>query len=221
MSAPEKWSAEKLAGATKKELVDFLQQYGNTELLLKHKLRGKAVNIAKVKKQPELVAAFEELFTTQAFRTEEDDQKEEQIKTAKEQQEQQKKEELQKKEQEEVVTPVAKINEPKQYVKETLKKGDKTNFPKAGDKVSVRYKGMLENGTIFDSNITKKSKPLMFVVGVGKVIRGWDEGLLEMSVGETAKLTIESEWAYGAKGAPPAIPPNARLIFEVELLGIH
>ena len=101
-----------------------------------------------------------------------------------------------------------------------FKKGNKRVYPKVGDKVKVKYRGTLEDGTVFDSNMSKKAKPLVFPVGKGKVIRGWDEGLQEMSVGETAKLVIEPEWAYGAKGAPPAIPPNATLTFEVELVEV-
>ncbi|CAI9549054.1 unnamed protein product [Staurois parvus] len=117
---------------------------------------------------------------------------------------------------------------PPKYTKFMLKKGDKTNFPKKGDTVHCWYTGTLENGTVFDSNITtsakkkKATKPLAFKVGVGRVIRGWDEALLTMSKGEKAKLEIESEWAYGKKGQPDAkIPPNAKLIFEVELVDIN
>ncbi|KAL0967683.1 hypothetical protein UPYG_G00255550 [Umbra pygmaea] len=83
------------------------------------------------------------------------------------------------------------------------------------------------DGTVFDTNIPatarkkKQSKPLSFKVGLGRVIRGWDEGILTMSKGETAKLEIEPEWAYGKKGLPDSkIPPNAKLIFEVELVAV-
>jgi FK506-binding protein 3 len=65
-----------------------------------------------------------------------------------------------------------------------------------------RYTGMLENGHIFDTNVGKKKSALKFKVGMGKVIRGWDEAVLEMSKGEKAKITIEPDWAYGAKGTP-------------------
>nr|CAD87785.1 novel protein similar to human FK506 binding protein 3 (FKBP3) [Danio rerio] len=116
---------------------------------------------------------------------------------------------------------------PPKFTKSILKKGDKTNFPKKGETVSCWYTGTLEDGTVFDTNIPatakkkKQSKPLSFKVGMGKVIRGWDEGLLTMSKGETARLEIESEWAYGKKGLPDAkIPPNAKLIFEVELVAV-
>ncbi|KAJ9071618.1 FK506-binding protein 2B, variant 2 [Entomophthora muscae] len=89
------------------------------------------------------------------------------------------------------------------------------------DTVHCWYTGTLEDGTVFDSNTgagkTKKPKhPLSFKVGVGRVIRGWDEALLTMSKGEKSKITIEPEWAYGKKGLPSAgVPPNSRLIFEV------
>ncbi|RKO91289.1 hypothetical protein BDK51DRAFT_15496, partial [Blyttiomyces helicus] len=98
------------------------------------------------------------------------------------------------------------------------------DYPKKGNTVSCFYTGTLEDGRIFDSNNTGKKKPvpLKFKVGVGRVIRGWDEALLTMSKGEKAKLYIESEWAYGKKGMPEArIPPNSPLIFEVELVGIE
>ncbi|XP_068947878.1 peptidyl-prolyl cis-trans isomerase FKBP3 isoform X2 [Petaurus breviceps papuanus] len=116
---------------------------------------------------------------------------------------------------------------PPKYTKSILKKGDKTNFPKKGDIVHCWYTGTLQDGTVFDTNIQtsakkkKNAKPLSFKVGVGKVIRGWDEALLTMSKGEKAHLEIEPEWAYGKKGQPDAkIPPNAKLYFEVELVDI-
>uniref|UniRef100_A0A3B3QE35 peptidylprolyl isomerase n=1 Tax=Paramormyrops kingsleyae TaxID=1676925 RepID=A0A3B3QE35_9TELE len=117
---------------------------------------------------------------------------------------------------------------PPKYTKSVLKKGDKVNFPKKSDTVSCWYTGTLEDGTVFDTNIPatakkkKQSKPLSFKVGMGRVIRGWDEALLTMSKGETAKIEIEPEWAYGKKGQPDSkIPPNAKLIFEVELVSIE
>jgi len=83
----------------------------------------------------------------------------------------------------------------------------------------------LEDGKVFDQNVDPVKKklppPLSFKVGVGKVIKGWDEALLTMTVNEKARLTIEPEWAYGKKGLVEAgIPSNATLIFEVELLSI-
>uniref|UniRef100_G3PH93 peptidylprolyl isomerase n=1 Tax=Gasterosteus aculeatus TaxID=69293 RepID=G3PH93_GASAC len=116
---------------------------------------------------------------------------------------------------------------PPKYFKSVLKKGDKENFPKKGDNVSCWYTGSLEDGTVFDTNIPttarkkKQTKPLTFKVGLGRVIRGWDEGIMTMSKGETSRLEIEPEWAYGRKGLPDSkIPPNAKLIFEVELVAV-
>ncbi|KAK3257827.1 FK506-binding protein 2B [Cymbomonas tetramitiformis] len=109
------------------------------------------------------------------------------------------------------------------YTKRIMKKGDKQNFPLKKQAIKCNYTGRLSDGTQFDSSYNEKKKqhnPLQFKVGIGKVIKGWDEALLTMSVGEKAEITIEPEWAYGKKGMSPKIPPNATLIFEVELVGI-
>lgn len=89
----------------------------------------------------------------------------------------------------------------------------------AGQNVSVHYTGWLENGQKFDSSVDR-GQPFSFPLGVGRVIRGWDEGVQGMKVGGKRKLIIPSNLGYGARGAGGAIPPNATLIFEVELLGI-
>ncbi len=91
--------------------------------------------------------------------------------------------------------------------------------PKAGDTVTVHYTGWLTDGSKFDSSVDR-DEPFAFVLGTGQVIRGWDEGVATLKVGDKARLTIPPEKAYGADGYPGAIPPNATLIFEVELLAI-
>jgi FKBP-type peptidyl-prolyl cis-trans isomerase len=89
-----------------------------------------------------------------------------------------------------------------------------------GDRVSVHYVGTLMDGKEFDSS-RKRGKPFDFVLGKGQVIKGWDQGVAGMKVGGKRKLTIPASLAYGARGSPPVIPPNATLQFEVELLAIN
>jgi FKBP-type peptidyl-prolyl cis-trans isomerase len=91
---------------------------------------------------------------------------------------------------------------------------------KAGQTVSVHYTGWLENGTKFDSSHDRR-QPFSFKLGAGQVIRGWDEGVAGMKIGGKRKLIIPSDLGYGARGAGGVIPPNATLIFEVELLGVR
>jgi FKBP-type peptidyl-prolyl cis-trans isomerase len=92
--------------------------------------------------------------------------------------------------------------------------------PQNGQVVVVHYTGRLTDGTKFDSSVDR-NEPFEFALGMGQVIEGWDKGLAQMQVGEKARLTIPPEMGYGAAGYPGAIPPNATLIFDVELLEIR
>ena len=90
---------------------------------------------------------------------------------------------------------------------------------KSGDTVTVHYTGWLTDGTKFDSSVDR-GQPFQFRLGIGQVIRGWDEGVAGMKIGGKRKLTIPPDMGYGQRGAGALIPPNATLVFEVELLGV-
>ena len=93
------------------------------------------------------------------------------------------------------------------------------SLPKQGQPVKVHYTGWLENGKKFDSSVDR-GQPFEFTLGVGQVIKGWDEGVSTMKVGGKRKLIIPAQLGYGERGAGGLIPPNATLIFDVELLAV-
>ncbi|MEK6284849.1 MAG: FKBP-type peptidyl-prolyl cis-trans isomerase [Acidobacteriota bacterium] len=103
------------------------------------------------------------------------------------------------------------------YIDEVVGTGES---PKPGRNVTVHYTGTLENGTKFDSSVDS-GQPYTFLIGTRAVIDGWDEGIMTMKVGGKRRLIIPPNLAYGAAGRPPKIPPNATLIFEIELLGVN
>ena len=114
---------------------------------------------------------------------------------------------------------MAETKEVKQDLEITVLQEGTGEGAKNGDNLKVHYSGSLLDGTEFDSNIGKT--PFSFVLGAGKVIEGWDKGLLGMKVGEKRKLIIPSDMGYGEYGAGDLIPPNSTLVFEVELLSIN
>lgn len=104
-----------------------------------------------------------------------------------------------------------------QYIDQVVGTGDTA---KAGQTVSVHYTGWLTNGIKFDSSVDR-GQPFSFKLGIGQVIKGWDEGVQGMKTGGKRKLTIPSNLGYGARGAGGLIPPHATLVFDVELLGVQ
>lgn len=110
------------------------------------------------------------------------------------------------------------INLCKGLTKKILKAGDGGDKPQESQEVLVNYEGRLTNGAVFDTSYDKEA--LKVVIGIGQVIKGWDVGIMSMTLGEKAELTIAPELAYGAIGSPPSIPGNATLVFTVELIQI-
>lgn len=105
-----------------------------------------------------------------------------------------------------------------QLQSEILKEGT-GEAVRVGQVAEVHYDGTLVDGTMFDSS-RRRGQTFSFILGRGQVIRGWDEGVVGMKVGEQRKLTIPADMGYGASGVPGVIPPNATLVFDVELVGI-
>jgi len=103
---------------------------------------------------------------------------------------------------------------------ESITPGDGRTFPKTGQTVVVHYTGTFQDGKKFDSS-RDRGKPFTFKIGHSEVIKGWDEGVAQMSVGQRAKLTCSPDYAYGARGHPGVIPPNATLFFDVELIRLE
>lgn len=97
--------------------------------------------------------------------------------------------------------------------------GDGTTTATTSKKVSVHYTGMLEDGTVFDSSY-QRGEPIEFILGTGRVIKGWDVGLQGMKAGGKRRLIISPEYAYGAAGVSGAIPANATLVFDVEMVSV-
>ncbi|KAB8230380.1 FKBP-type peptidyl-prolyl cis-trans isomerase [Aspergillus alliaceus] len=113
------------------------------------------------------------------------------------------------------------------FIKDIIRPGNGVDYPKNGDMVTVHYHGYLydptrswNRGRRFDSSI-KRGIPFKFQIGMGHVIKGWEVGILGMSLGEKALLTFGPHYGYGDRGAPPFIPGNSTLVFNVELLAIN
>ncbi|CAI5439843.1 unnamed protein product [Caenorhabditis angaria] len=100
---------------------------------------------------------------------------------------------------------------------DTIKEGDGSTFPQKGQTVTCHYVLTLQNGKKVDSS-RDRGTPFQFKIGKGEVIKGWDEGVAKMSVGQRAKLTISPDLGYGPRGVPPTIPGNSTLVFDVELI---
>ncbi|KAG6849762.1 FK506 binding protein proline rotamase rapamycin-binding protein [Arthromyces matolae] len=104
---------------------------------------------------------------------------------------------------------------------ELISPGDGKTFPKKGDRVTIHYVGTLADGTSSSRASLCSGSPFETDIGVGKVIKGWDEGVPQLSLGQKANLIATPDYAYGSRGFPPVIPANSTLKFEVELLKIN
>ncbi|KXS15076.1 hypothetical protein M427DRAFT_112086 [Gonapodya prolifera JEL478] len=221
------WTESQLKDIAKKDLIQWVQDNATLDFVKEFKLNGKLASLAKSVSKDDALKAYQALISSGSFRGEGEP-------TALEQWESEKAGKDKEKAANADANAASKDSkgapahqEAPKYTKVVVTKGDKTRVPTKGDLVGCLYTGTLTDGKVFDTNVGtgKKGKtagPLKFKVGAGRVIRGWDEALLTMGLGEKAKLTIEPEWAYGKKGLPDAgIPPNATLIFEVELVSIE
>ncbi|KAG0379461.1 FK506-binding protein 2B [Mortierella sp. AD032] len=215
MATPtQDWTNEQLLSdaVSKKDIVTYLHLSATHDFLVEFKLTGKLPTVVKNAKKDSLMEAYNSLFTRKAFRGA-DEPSEEEVMAAKTTAPTESKVEA------------AVESGPPKFTKTVLKKGDKIGFPRKGSNVAVFYTGYFDDGTMFDTNdnTKKKSNPLRFRVGAGRVIPGWDDAMISMSRGEKAKIIVEAEHAYGKKGLPDAkvpIPPNTRLTFEVELVSM-
>lgn len=211
---------------SKKDLVTYLQKWCTMQFQQEHKLKGQVKNIAK-KSKDLLIADYKAMWETKAFKAEGEDAAAAAASAAATVAAEAKAVDDVTKKARNLSLSEDKEDAPKKYRKIITKKGDKLNFPNKGDYVHVYYKGMLADGTVFDQNLTggkrgnRKPQPFKFRVGKGLVIRGWDEALLTMCIGEHAEVIIEPEWAYGRTGNQEGkIPGNATLKFEMELVSI-
>ncbi|KAG2182417.1 hypothetical protein INT43_007347 [Umbelopsis isabellina] len=228
MEPTREWTHAQLESdsVSKKDIVTFIQNNASAEpltflsqFLINNKLNGKLALVAKNSKREKLVDAYEQLYETKSFRGDEAVDAATLTKVVKS-------DETEEKGDKEDAPAEAEVVRFKKL--DIMKKGNKTSFPRKGDMVGVWYTGTLEDGKVFDTNIGKKKpQPLKFkanmadsLVGTNRVIRGWDEALLTMSKGEKCKIFVEAPWAYGKKGIEGVIPPNANLIFEIELVSL-
>jgi len=204
-----RWTTEELEQLDKKDILQCLQDYGSNDFLQKHKLKGQLASIAKKTAKPKILAAYDEIWETKNWKSDDEKVADAVPKTQATTLEKQEGAQPEK---------APRAQEVKTFTKVVLKKGKGTTFPNKGDSVTVRFRGsLLSNGTVFQDNTSKKEHALTFKVGVGQVVKGLDDAIVTMSEGEKSKITIPAEFAYGKKGKPPTIPPNETLIFEVDV----
>jgi len=155
----EPWTKEELQSenVSKKQILEFLTQKASSQFLQDNKLTGKVPNLVKAYGKPDLIKLFDALFVTKSFRNEQDEKEQQQQEEKQENKQEVKPEKKQDKE----PKKEKEVESPKFYTKAIVKRGDGNSFPNKGDMVSVRYKGSLENGTVFDTNEAKKAKKML------------------------------------------------------------